>query len=804
MEFSKKLSQQEEHNDGSNLDLRSIVDKYLGYWKWFLLAITLSLLNTFWNLNFSRDIYEAEASIKIKDEGGADKSTLSVFQDLGMMGNSHDNIEDEIEILTSKSLVSKAIEALKFNVQFFTNKNSISKFVDDHLGFSTEFYENERYTNPPLKINFFIPDSVLYTYGSTFYIHVDSESKFTYSNADHTINKQYAFGEKLKTSFSDIIITPSVDLKSAGLIGESILVKITSIQGMTNVYVNNLTVEPISKYSNVLSLKATDTDKRKAEDFLNELVRQYNKRAVALKEELSSNTAKFVNDRLIAISEELTEIDLSAESLKKKYQLSDQASETGINMQASQELDRQKAIADAQLQKIRYMKEYVKSADNTTSIPGNILTQDNSLNEAISKYTEIQQERTRLLNLKAKEKNPAIVRLDEALKDIKDNIQLGLENLEESQQITLNSLNRQAGKINYKLNSTPTQEREYRDISRQQKIKEDLFLYLLQKREETGITLGVVDPNAIIIDPAMSGSSPTGPNRFMSYISAIILGLVVPFAILYVRDLLDTKIHTRQEVEKILNIPIIGDIPKLETKGRYLITESDNSGIAESFRILRTNLNFVLDSKIQGKTIFITSTIAHEGKSMVASNLATSLAHAGKKTLLLGMDIRAPKIEAYLDVRGEKGVTNFIINPSITVESITNPVPSNKNLFVISSGDLAPNPSELLMHPRVKELFQKVKEEYDYIIVDTAAFSMVTDTLLLSSYANSFIYIVRTNFLDKRMLQYVKSIYDDRRIPNMSILINGIDSKQGYGYGYGYGTAFEKSKRKAWWKFKKA
>jgi len=804
MEFSKKLSQPEEHNQGGNLDLRSIVDKYMGYWKWFLLAITLSLLNTFWNLNFTRDTYEAKASIKIKDEGGADKSTLSVFQDLGMMGNGGDNIEDEIEILTSKSLVSKAIEALKLNVQFFTHKNAISKFVDDNLGFSTEYYENERYSDPPLNINFFIPDSVLYTYGTDFYIDVNSESKFTYSNADRSVSRQYSFGEKLTTNFSDLIITPSVDLKSAGLIGESILVRITSIQGITNAYVNSLTVEPISKYSNVVSLTITDTDKRKAEDFLNELVKKYNERAVALKEALSDNTAKFVNDRLIAISEELTEIDLSAESLKKKYQLSDQASETGINMQASQELDRQKAIADAQLEKIKYMKEYVKSADNSTSIPGNILTQDNSINEAISKYSELQLERTRLLNLKAKEKNPAVVRLDESLKEIKDNIERGLNNLEESQQITLNSLDRQAGRINYKLNSTPTQEREYRDISRQQKIKEDLFLYLLQKREETGITLGVVDPNAIIIDSAMSASTPTGPNRFMGYVGAIILGLVIPFAILYIKDLLDTKIHTRQEVEKILNIPIIGDIPKLETKGRYLITESDNSGIAESFRILRTNLNFVLDSKIQGKTIFITSTIAHEGKSMVASNLATSLAHAGKKTVLLGMDIRAPKIEAYLDVRGEKGVTNYIVNPTITIDSITNPVPSNKNLFVISSGDLAPNPSELLMHTRVKELFKTLKEEYDYIIVDTAAFSMVTDTLLLSTYADSFIYIVRTNFLDKRMLQYVKSIYDDRRIPNMSILINGIDSKQGYGYGYGYGTAFEKSKKKAWWKFNKA
>ena len=350
---------------------------------------------------------------------------------------------------------------------------------------------------------------------------------------------------------------------------------------------------------------------------------------------------------------------------------------------------------------------------------------------------------------------------------------------------------------------------QIRDVTRKQQTKEQLYLYLLQKREETAITLGVADPNAKIIDKAESSPYKVAPKKKMAYLFALVIALLIPFSIFYLRDILDSKIHTREDIEKVLSIPIIADIPKLQgKKTRYLIKREDHSGIAEAFRILRTNISFILPktaSNNDGKVVFVTSSIAHEGKSLVSTNLGTALSHANKKTLILGLDIRAPKIEPYLGVRSKQGVTNFIINSDIEPKDIIVSAPDNENLDIITSGDLAPNPAELLMNVRIKELFDFAKENYEYIIVDTAAFSMVTDTLLLSKFADAFIYVIRANYLDKRMLKYVNFLYKEKRLPNMALLLNGVDQKKtyGYGYGYGYGTAFENSQKK-WWQFSKS
>ncbi len=791
----------DDSNSEGNLDLRILIEKYLIHWKWFLFAALISLVFAYLKLNFKRPSYEATTIIKIKDEKGNEASPLSAFQDLGLMGGSKDNIEDEIEILKSKSLISQVIKSLKFNVQFFTNKNSISKFYDEKLGFNTEFYETENYENPPLDINFLFNDSILYKTRSQFLITINSLNQYTFSDIEKSIIKKHDFGERMTTNFGDITIIPAVDLKKKRLIGTTILVSISPIKDLTNAYVEKTVIEPKSEFSSVLSLTVTDGVKKKAEDYLNELVRKYNQRAISLKEELSKSTSDFVTKRLEIISNELSNVDLTAESFKTKHRISDVASETGLNIQSGQEIENQIIQTSTQLKKIEYIKDFVSSKEDNQLIPVDAVVANSNVGALTQNYNELMMQKKRLLK-NSTEKNPIVVNINEQLKALKKNINEGLGNLKSSQEISLNALTRQDARINSKLYSAPKQERQYRDIKRQQGIKETLYLYLLQKREETAITLGVVDPNAVIIDRAESYKYPIAPNKKMFYIGAMILGLLIPFGIIYISGVLDTKIHTREEVERELNIPVIGDIPKLETKGkRYLITKNDHSSIAESFRILRTNLNFVINPEVKGKTVFITSTIAHEGKSLVSSNLATTLAHAGKKTVLLGMDIRAPKIKSYLNVRGEIGVTNYIVNPTIEVDDLIVPVPDIDNLDIISSGDLPPNPSELLMSPRVKELFEIVKSQYDYVIVDTAAFSMVTDTMLLSSFADAFVYVIRANFLDKRFLKYVKSLYNDKRLPNLTLLVNEVDHKKsyGYGYGYGYGTTFENIK-KPWWK----
>ncbi len=805
MEFDQSINTTDGNNsEDSGIDIRELINKYVRYWKWFVLSFILCVLFAYVKLNFTRPQYEAKTSIKIKDEKRGDRSTSSAFQDLGMTSSGYkDEIKDEIVIVKSRSLIEEVVKSLQLNIKFFTRKNAISSFLDNNLGLNTDFYDVESYENPPLKFNFFISDSTLYKTESNFFITINSVNGYTYADAKKVISRKKSFGKKLITDFGSLIITPNVDLKKDSLINTSIQVSISPIKNVVDNYVKELSIDQNSEFSSIINLSISDGRKQKAEDFLNTLVQKYNDRAVSLKEELSLSTSKFVSKRLEIISKELGDVDVTALAIKSRYGISDQASKVGLNMQSSVQLERMVSDVNTKLETIGMMKEFVSQDDNSALIP-NLGIGDGNTNTFQDQYNKLVIEKKRLLKTST-EKNPTVVNIDDQLKSLKQNIKQSLNNLESSQKVSLENLNKQYSIFSSRIYAAPKQEKLVRDIERQQQIKEQLYLYLLRKREETAISLGAAEPNATVINFAQSLPFPKSPKKKMLFLMAGLIGLLIPVGYLYVLDLLDTKIHTKEEVEKALNVPTIGDIPKLDSKNkRYLITKEDYSSTAEAFRILRTNINFIVsDTNDKGKVFFITSTIAHEGKSLVSTNLATALALAGKRTLILGMDIRAPKIEPYLGIRGKIGITNYIADSSIEMEDILFKAPNVDNLEVVSSGDLAPNPSELLMHSRVTELFTYARENYEYIIVDTAAYSMVTDTLLLSGFADAFIYVIRANFLDKRMLKYIKSLYNDKRLPKMSILVNGVDHKKsyGYGYGYGYGTTFEKSKKKAWWRF---
>ena len=799
MEFDKpqKLHLEGENSESININIKDTIIQYLRHWKWFALSLVLSIIFAFYKLNFERPKYRATTTIKIKDEDNEGNSTLSVFQDLGVVSGSNDKIEDEVEILKSKGIVAEVIKSLGLNVRYYTNKNYLSNFLDDKLGLNTEYYETENYADPPLKINFLMSDSTAYRINYSFIITVNSLNSFSVTDIDKTFLQKHDFGEKINIGFGDIIIVPATDLKERNLIGSNILIQINSVPRLARALSRSISIEPKSERSSILDVSIVDGVRRRSRDFLNELIKKYNERSIFLKEELSKSTSDFVNQRLEIISNELSDVDIRTETLKTRYAGTD----TGLNMQSGQDLENQIVGANTKLQLIESLKSYVSEKDPNEPIPQNLGIEDNNVQSASAQYNNLIIEKQRLLK-NSTEKNPIIVNINDQLAALENNIKRGLDNLSSTQQISIDALNKQDAIINSRLYSAPKQERQIRNVQRQQGIKEALYLYLLQKREETAITLGVVDPNAMVIESAESVGSAISPKKKVFYLVHIFLGLVIPFVIIFLRDFLNTTIKSREEVEKILNIPILGDIPKLESKKRFLINKEDHSSTAEAFRILRTNLNFLLtNSNAKGKTIFVTSTIAHEGKSFVASNLAASLGYAGKKTLILGMDVRAPTIKSYLGIRGSLGVTNYIIDNDLSLKDIVVSVPKVENLDLVSSGDIAPNPAELLMSTRVKELFDEVKERYDYIIVDTAASSIITDTTIIKNYADAFIYVIRVNFLDKRLLSYVKSLYKEKRFPNLALLVNGIDSKKGYGYGYGYGASFEKSKKKAWWKF---
>ena len=458
MEFEKVKGIHEDDGNENSLDLREQIEKYLRNWKWFALAILLSFIYTFYNLNFTRPSYEATSKIKIKDENSGDKSTLSAFRDMGIMGNAtKDKVEDEIEVIKSKTLVSETISSLKLNIQFFTEKNTISNFLDNNLGFNTEFYEIENYENPPLDLNFFISDSALSEVAASFIIKVNSASQYTFSTTDKSVVKTQSFGEKITTNFGDLIILPNVDFQEKNLIGSNIFVSINPIKDLANAYLEGLVIEPVAEFSNVLNLAVTDSHKKKAEDFLNELVHRYNLRAIRLKEELSEKTSEFVSERLQKISEELADADENVEGVRSQFGISSAASSAGANIQAAKQIELQKNQTSIQLEQIKQVKEIVATKGKNEMIPS-VGVGDPNVAASVGKYNELLAAKNARLKAGSTERNPIVANLNDQLVALESSINQGLGNAESSTQIALDNFNQQYSIAQGRIYGAPVQE----------------------------------------------------------------------------------------------------------------------------------------------------------------------------------------------------------------------------------------------------------------------------------------------------------------------------------------------------------
>ena len=478
-------------------------------------------------------------------------------------------------------------------------------------------------------------------------------------------------------------------------------------------------------------------------------------------------------------------MDFTAEKLQKDNRLTALQAQSSIYLQSERE-NESKIISTAnQLQLIDFMSDHLQENNsNSDLLPADVGIADSNISEITKIHNELVLQRNRILK-NSSEKNPTVINLDNQIQALKENLNTSLENIRSANQITLDNLNREDARISSQIYSAPGKERQFRDIKRQQDIKESLYLYLLQKREETAISLGMSSPNAKIIDQAYALGVPVNPKTKIIYLAAFLLGLFIPVTIIYARDLLDTKIHTKDDLIKLVSAPYLGDIPKSSHKER-IVRKVDYSPKAEAFRLLRTNIAFMLkDKQTKGKTVFVTSTTSQEGKSFTSINLAASVSHSEKKVLLIETDIRVPKIKQYLNLNCNVGLTDFISDNSIELKDVITSVKDNEFLKVIPAGTIPPNPAELLMSDKVQQVFDFAKKEFDYVIVDTAAVGLVTDTLLISNYADLFLYVVSANNVDKRQLHIAQTMYNEKRLPNMCVILNGTEQKKGYGYGYG-------------------
>ena len=515
----------------------------------------------------------------------------------------------------------------------------------------------------------------------------------------------------------------------------------------------------------------------------------YNRNTNNDKNEIAQKTAEFIDERIGIISKELGSTEADLESFKRDAGITDLTSEAQIALAGNAEYEKKSVENRTQISLVNDLRKYLRSNEYEV-LPSNVGLQDAALIGAIERYNEMLVERKRLLRTST-ENNPAIVNLDTSIRAMKANVQATLEGTLQGLMITKSNLDREASRYSRRISNAPGQERAYVSIARQQEIKAGLYLMLLQKREENAIALAATANNAKIIDEAIADDIPVSPKHSMIYLIALMLGVGIPVGIIYLIELTKFKIEGRADVEKLTSVPVVGDIPLTDEKndknGSIAVFENKNNLMSETFRNIRTNLQFMLDN--DQKVILVTSTVSGEGKSFVSSNLAISLSLLGKKVVIVGLDIRKPGLNKVFNLSSkEKGITQYLANPEMDLMSLIQQSDVNKNLYILPGGTVPPNPTELLARDGLDKAIEILKKNFDYVILDTAPIGMVTDTLLIGRVADLSAYVCRTDYTHKAEYTLINELYHEKKLPNLCTIINGVDLKRRkYGYYYGYG-----------------
>jgi capsular exopolysaccharide synthesis family protein len=780
MVHSDYLQDQQWDPAKSEAPIKEVLLKYLTRWPWFLAGMILALGGGFSYLYLAIPKYEAQATILIRDDskGGGGLNELVAFEDLGILTRKS-NLENEIEILKSRTIMLRVVHELGLNFRYYTEKQPRNKELFNSLPFTMA-----------------MADSAQETISSLFYLEQLSADQFLITDLKGRNPIKIKAGVPFKSEAGLMIIRNNIGGRNAP--SGRVLVQTESAEKTATAYAARLKIEPADAKSNVIRIKLKDPVQAKAVDILQSLIRQYRIDAIEDKNQVSMNTSAFINERIQFITGELAEVESNVQNYKTGNKLVDLTSASGIILESEAAVERDIIQAGIQKQLAGYVLDYLSSANTSGGLlPANLGLSDAPVAVMIAEYNKLVLERSRVLK-NSSENNPIAAQIQEQIINLKTGIGAALKNLVQTQALKEKNLRDQAAVIGKKITSVPRFEREFREIQRQQQIKESLYLYLLQKREETAIALAVTISNAKVIDPAKGSGEIVSPDRKVVFSISILLGLLLPAGLIYMRNLLDTKVHGRKDLARS-DIPILGEIPNSGDNEKLVVKPEDRSGISEAFRSLRTNISFMLNRNLgKAPVVFITSTLAKEGKTFLAINLAAITAATGKRVLLAGLDLRTPRILEYLNMPASKGITNHLIDASSKIEDFILPVSETNNLYVLPSGDIPPNPAELLLSERMGEIFGVLRNHFDYIVVDTAPAGLVTDTILASGQADVIIYVLRAGLTDKNTLSIPETLFREKKLPNMAYLINDARHSGTYGYAYGYGYGLEE--KKVWWR----
>ncbi|HJA57207.1 MAG TPA: polysaccharide biosynthesis tyrosine autokinase [Candidatus Bacteroides intestinigallinarum] len=786
---SQNLSKEEQQEPKEeNIDVKELLFKYLIHWPWFVGAVVACLIAAWVYLHMSTPVYNISATVLIKDDkkgGGAGMSTE--LENLGLDGliSSSQNIDNEIEVLRSKTIAKEVVEDLGLYISY-TDKD--------------EFPSRNMYKTSPVQVSLtpqeagllekpMIVEMILQPQGS-----MDVNVKV----GDDEYQKHF---EKLPAVFptdkgtlaffqtlDSILPSKKSSEEIVGVEGtvRNITAVINKPLAVAKGYCGSMTIEPTSKTTSVAVISLKNSNVQRGKDFINKLLEMYNINTNNDKNEVAQKTAEFINERISIISKELGSTEKDLESFKRGAGITDLTSDAQIALTGSAEYEKKRVENQTQINLLQDLQKYMQN-EGYEVLPSNIGLQDVNLAAAINRYNDVLVERKRLLRTST-ENNPTIINLDTSIGAMKENVQVSLDRVLRGLYITKADLDREASRYSRRISEAPGQEREFVSIARQQEIKAGLYLMLLQKREENAITLAATANNAKIIDDAIADDAPVSPKGKMIYLIALVLGVGIPVGVIYLLELTKFKIEGRSDVEKLTSLPIVGDIPLTDEKqGAIAVFENQNNLMSETFRNIRTNLQFMLDN--DKKVILVTSTVSGEGKSFISANLAISLSLLGKKVVIVGLDIRKPGLNKVFNIpRKEIGITQYLANPEKNLMDLVQLSDVSKNLYILPGGTVPPNPTELLARDGLDKAIETLKKNFDYVILDTAPVGMVTDTLLIGRVADLSVYVCRADYTHKNEYTLINELAENNKLPSLCTVINGLDLKRRkYGYYYGYG-----------------
>jgi len=783
--MKKELYDEFFQEDEKRVDYKAILFEYLLYWPVIVSVLVLFLGGAYVYLRYRTPVYSVSSTVLIK-QGDKTKpnssSALASMQDLGMLSMAN-NFDNELEILQAYTLIKKVVTTLNLYIDYT---------ADGGFGYNPVLYKSS-----PVQVWMAPEEAEKLPSALQIQMECQPGGKIE-ATLDYQVKKEKYTLKKSFAKLPAVFITPVGTLNfslatDTALAGLDETLKLSAVVAPPSVvadsYKARLSAEPTGEFTSIVRLTYRDASVHRGVDFLNMLVALYNSEANEDKNQVATRTAQFIDERIRIINAELGTTENELAEYKQRAGLTDLSTDAQLALKESSEYDKQRAENTNQLRLIGFLRSYIDNPKNRYEvIPANVGLTDDALANVIAQYNELLVERKRLLR-SSNENNPMLINLDTSIAATRNTVLTTVENVEKGLQITRNNLDLQASKYQSRISQAPQQERELISITRQQEIKANLYLMLLQKREENAITLAATANNGRIVEEPRLGGL-VAPNARNIYMVAFLLGLFFPLAGIYLARLLRFKIEGRADVERITGASIVGDVPlvALAKEHPIVIRPNENGLMEEVFRNVRTNIQYMLQES--QKVILFTSTIQGEGKSFNAANLAVSFAFMDKRTVIVGMDIRKPRLGRIFGFSGKlPGITQYLASPSsVDLLSLCQPTSVSPNLFVLPGGAVPPNPTELVARKSLEQAIDILKQHFDYIILDTAPVGLVTDTRLIARVADISVYVCRADYTHKSDFELVNELEQEHKLPNLCVLINGINMdkrKNGYYYGYG-------------------